>query len=64
MIALNTLWTTSQVAERLNCSTTTVNRRRKAGLIKAFDIGGSTFRFDPKEIDRYLNANAQKGDAA
>lgn len=48
------LLTTRQVADRLGLSPETVLRRWRAGELPGFRLGSNVLRFDPAEVDRWL----------
>lgn len=50
------LWTEEQVADLFGVSTHAVKKWREKGLISFFKIG-KTIRFDPEEVQAFLQRN-------
>ena len=48
------LLTTQQVADRIGITTATVLRRVDDGKLPAFRIASNALRFDPDEVDAFL----------
>jgi excisionase family DNA binding protein len=53
------LWTTRDVAARLNVSPETVLRRWRRGELPGYRIASNALRFDPADIDAWLRECCQ-----